>query len=221
MCQVGELARACVGMSMTGARGSLFFLCVQRADLYPQTTTSLCGESRNEIGAEAPDSGANKCVYRVMVGSSCVRWMNLLWLCRVGGHCGDRGHDCHVDLSCGRRSYTLSSGRIPGCATELMMTSLNESFQENSEKAHNSWRFLFKAKCRRHRQPPILGKSELLRIRRRWRSNARTLGIDFSQLFTPTEKVDSPFQPLRPQKAIRGIFPSTSTAFIGHAISYR
>ena len=34
-----------------------------------------------------------------------------LWLCRVGGHCRDRGHECHVDLSCGRRPYTHSSSK--------------------------------------------------------------------------------------------------------------
>ena len=32
--------------------------------------------------------------------------------CRVGGHGRDRGHDCHVDLSCGRRSYTHSSSKF-------------------------------------------------------------------------------------------------------------
>ena len=36
-----------------------------------------------------------------------------LWLCRVCGRCRDRGHDCHVDLSCGRRSYTHSSSTPP------------------------------------------------------------------------------------------------------------
>ena len=34
---------------------------------------------------------------------------NPLWLCRVGGHGRDRGHDCYVDLSCGRLLYTHSS----------------------------------------------------------------------------------------------------------------
>ena len=37
---------------------------------------------------------------------------NPLWLCRVGGHGRDRGHDRHVDLSCGRRSYTHSSSKV-------------------------------------------------------------------------------------------------------------
>ena len=36
---------------------------------------------------------------------------NPLWLCRAGGRTPDRGHDCHEDLSCGRRSYTRSSSR--------------------------------------------------------------------------------------------------------------
>ena len=33
-----------------------------------------------------------------------------LWLCRVSGHC-HRGHDCRVDLSCGRRSHTHCSSK--------------------------------------------------------------------------------------------------------------
>ena len=37
---------------------------------------------------------------------------NPLWLCRVGGHGRDRGHHCHVDLSCGRRSYRHSLSTI-------------------------------------------------------------------------------------------------------------
>ena len=47
---------------------------------------------------------------------------NPLWLCRVGGHGRGRGHDCHVDSSCGRRSYTHSSSRNCG--------------QRNSEPVH-------------------------------------------------------------------------------------
>ena len=47
--------------------------------------------------------------FRVMSHQS----SNPLWLCRAGGHGRDRGHDCHVDLSCGRRSYTHSSSTPP------------------------------------------------------------------------------------------------------------
>ena len=43
---------------------------------------------------------------------------NPLWLCHVSGHGCDRGHDdCHVDLSCGRRSYTHSSSRTSSLRT--------------------------------------------------------------------------------------------------------
>ena len=96
--------------------------------------------------------------------------------------------------------------------------------------SHNSQRVLFKAKCRRRRQPVLPGNPRYQNLPRRWRSKStkRIAGrksshyssahlppsrIDYSQPFTPTEKVDSPFQPLRPAEGTpKEHIPSTSAA---------
>ena len=75
--------------------------------------------------------------------------------------------------------------------------------------AHNGWRLLFKANCRRQQQPVIPWKTEVIRLTKevaekkheedhRWEEPlAVLLFLDCSQPFTSTEKVDSPSQTSR------------------------
>ena len=52
---------------------------------------------------------------------------NPLWLCRAGGLGRDRGRDCHVDLSCGRRSYKHSSNTFSEQKDRTITQSLHSS----------------------------------------------------------------------------------------------